>query len=54
MSVSQDEFLEQIQSDRQEFQGYSAEVRDALRVQVKILRRSYRTERPTAKFATAE
>ena len=46
MWVSQDEILEQIQHDEREFRTYSVELQEALRAQVRVLRRSYRVDRP--------
>jgi|GEM_PF-5268249 len=45
MWVSQDEILEQIQDDAREFGSYSEALQQALKAQVRVLRRSYRVER---------
>ena len=48
MWLSQDEIDRQIAADRAEFGGLASDVRDALQVQVEILRRSPRAARPSA------
>lgn len=45
MRVSQEEILEQIQNDRRAFEEFPVERQQALRAQVRIVRRSYRAER---------
>jgi len=54
MWLSQDEIDRQIDADRAEFGDLARDVRDALRIQVEILRRSTQaTRRPTDRSIAA-